>query len=397
MQSLGGGTATTTAFACYPDAMPYRSLAARSGLSLVVLLGGCGSNAGPRAPTSRASERHVPAPMAADVAVPAPATLGASLDLECGAWTSHLPVGATFTGSSCRDDNGGEIDPATRVGVLGGASNYQVVLDGCEVFVEIAGGGRPTANAAAPRRIALPRSRFGFARSQLVDQPEGAVIAVESSEHPELGVRARVSPAVPERDRARCERVRDQIVTTLSNEAEWRHGALRPDDGRVVLDIGSETELMELHLPEGYVARSTGMAVDVYQTHHVIQRWPPPPTSAVDDGYFGTIELERRLSSEDAATLDAASPRLDIVTAYAGGFAPRHGPRGERLQVGARRLAFGRVLDGVNMPGCTTASDRPARGSDFTITYIQCGTADAALIEVLRTVRLIPKPSGAER
>jgi hypothetical protein len=313
-----------------------------------------------------------------------------------------LPARATFTGSACDDDNGNAFDASTRVGVLGGESRYEVVLERCEIFVEVAGGGRPTPLPASrpTTRSALARSRFGFARSRVMTETDGAVvIAVESSEHPELGVRARVSPAMPESEQARCRAVRDQLAETLANEAEWR-GVLRPADGRVVLHIGSATTSLALRLPDGYVARSTGMSVDLYQSHHVIQRWPPPPMRAVDDGSFGARELDQRLMSDEGAPLDQAAPRLDIVTGYAGGFALPHAARGVPLQVGARRLRFSRVLDEATLPGCTTATELTDRASGFAVTYLLSGAADPALVEVLRSVRLFrgtPRADTAER
>jgi hypothetical protein len=372
-----------------------------------VVLGGlvaaCGSSAAPdeplrRAPVTPGLEPAIRAPgtsRAVDKPTPikgrpaAPTPLGLPIELECGSWTSRLPAGATFTGSVCEEAGGDEPDPATRVGVLGGQSSYQVVLAGCEIFVEVAGAGRPTppSTSTPTGRTTLPRSRFGFARSRLPMGADGAaIIAVESSEHPELGVRARVSPAMSETEQASCGTVRDQVVETLANEAEWR-AVLRPADGRVVLQLGSRAERLELRLPEGFVARNTGMAVDQYQTHHVIQRWPPPPMRAVDDSSFGMFEFSQRLMSDDAA-VDTPAPRLDIVTAYAGGLMLQHAPRGETLQVGPRRLAFARVRDPATMTDCSTATEVAGRRSDPVITYFLCGAADLGLIEVLRSVEL---------
>lgn len=383
-----------------------RSLVMRGGLTCIVLVVACSSSAAPNAPIRSgpsAPVRRVEAPSRSNAETPAgsasetptrdvPPPLGPRVELECAAWTSRTPAGATVSGSSCDDENGGDIDPATRVGVLGGASRYAVTLDGCEIFVELAGGGRPTPSAAA-ERTALRRSRFGFALSRLADPTDAtAIIAVESTEHPELGLRARVSPIMPDAELARCRVVRDRIAMTLAHEAEWR-GALRPADSRVVLHLGSETQRMELHLPDGYVARSTGVSVDVYQTHHVIQRWPPPPMRAVDDGSFGARELDRRLLSGEGAALDTAAPRLDIVTSDGGGFTLPHASRGEVVQVGAHRLRFAPVRDQSTMPSCTTATEITERRARFAITYFLCGAPDPALLEVLRSVRLVRAPA----
>ena len=385
--------------------MRAQELAACSGLAWLVLVAACSSSAAPDAATRSAAQTSPNAAASAPLPSPPPTpprALGAPIEFECGTWRSRLPAGATFTGSACEDDNGNEFDAATRVGVLGGQSSYEVVLERCEIFVETAGGGRPTPLPASGRttRSALPRSRFGFARSRVMTATDGAVlIAVESSEHPEFGVRARVSPAMSESEQTRCRVVRDQLAETLANEAEWR-GVLRPADGRVVLHIGSDTLHMALRLPDGFVARSTGMSADVYQSHHVIQRWPPPPMRAVDDGSFGARELDQRLMSDEGAPLDQATPRLDIVTGYAGGFTLPHAARGAPLQVGARHLRFSRVLDEATMPGCTTATELADRASGFAVTYFLCGAADPALVDVLRSVRLVrapPRADAAER